>query len=59
MLQQCKECKQHISFNTSVFSIAHLCPIHWLAIIKQAVRNLVALTNQCEFRRLLLLISNQ
>ena len=39
------ECKQHISFNTFVFTTAHLRPIRWLAIIKHAVRNLVALTN--------------
>ena len=53
------ECKQHISFNTSIFNTAHLHPICWLVIIKHAVRNLVALTNQCKFRRHLLLISNQ
>ena len=32
------ECKQHISFNTFVFNIAHLCAIPWLAIIKDTVR---------------------
>ena len=41
---------------TSVFNTHHLCPIHWLVIIKHAVRNLVALTNQ--FRRHISLISS-